>query len=195
MIAYQSNVERIAHEPCLRVEVDEVKLDPNFLINAAGLNAASLGQTVGRPWYGYYAKGHYYTLTGKSPFHRLIYPIAENDGLGVHVTLDIAHQARFGPDVVWIDDEDYSFDDSRRSEFINAIRAYYPELDEGLLHPGYTGIRPKLRPEGQDAHDFVVNGPTETGILGYFELLGIESPGLTASLAIAERVTEQITQL
>ena len=192
MIAFRSEVQRMFCKPCLRVEVTDMDLEPRYLINAAGLNAPNLGRDVGRQWSSYYAKGHYYTLSGKSPFNRLVYPIAEADGLGVHVTLDVAHQARFGPDVVWIDEEDYSFDDSKRSEFIRAIRAYYPGLDETLLHEGYTGIRPKLLPQGQPAHDFVVNGPRETGIPGYFELLGIESPGLTASLAIAERIFEQI---
>ena len=193
MIAFHSNVDRIGCEPRLSVEVDGLVLEPRYLVNAAGLNAPNLGRQVGRDWSTYYAKGHYYTLSGKSPFNRLVYPIGEKDGLGVHVTLDIAHQARFGPDVMWVDEEDYSFEESQRDAFVTAIRAYYPDLDEKQLHQGYTGIRPKLRPQGEPAHDFVVNGPTDTGIEGYFELLGIESPGLTASLAIAEKVMNDIS--
>ena len=126
----------------------------------------------GRPYEAFYAKGHYYTLSGKSPFSRLIYPVAETGGLGVHVTLDISHQARFGPDVVWIDEDDYSFDSSQFDRFVDAIRRYYPDLDPTKLQPGYTGIRPKLAPSGIGVSDFVVNGPKETGIDGYIELLG-----------------------
>ena len=106
------------------------------------------------------------------------------------MTLDLAHQAKFGPDVVWIDRLAYGFDTSSKDDFIKAIRRYYPALDESRLHPSYTGVRPKLAPAGAAAPDFVINGPRETGVSGLIDLLGIESPGLTASLAIAERVVQ-----
>ncbi len=107
----------------------------------------------------YYAKGQYYTLSGQSPFGRLVYPVAEAGGLGVHVTLDLAGQARFGPDVVWIDSVDYTFDDRNRARFVAAIRRYYPALDEQRLQAGYTGIRPKISSAEEPVADFCVLGP------------------------------------
>ena len=157
-------------------------------MNSAGLFAPRLARALGGRHRGYYAKGHYYALSGKSPFSRLVYPVAEPGGLGVHVTLDLAGQARFGPDVVWIDDADYDFDTSNRDRFVEAIRRYYPGLDADRLHPSYTGIRPKLVPQGAPAGDFVIEGPSAHGIPGFVNLLGIESPGLTAALAIAQEV-------
>lgn len=192
MIAFLSQVDELLVEDGLKITTAELRLAPRVVINSAGLDAPALARQVGREFRAYYAKGHYYTLSGKSPFSHLVYPIAEEGGLGVHVTLDMAHQARFGPDVVWQCNHDYAFDESRREQFVVAIRSYYPNLDESKLQPGYTGIRPKLAPQGEPASDFVVNGPKETGIDGYVELLGIESPGLTASLAIAERVVEMV---
>ena len=172
----------------VRVRCDDFALDAALVVNAAGLNAPAMAARLGGTHRGYYAKGHYYTLSGKSPFSRLVYPIADAGGLGVHVTLDLGGQARFGPDVVWQEDEDYAFDERGFARFVDAIRRYYPGLDESRLHPGYTGIRPKLAPAGSGAADFLIEGPAETRAPGFFNLLGIESPGLTASLAIAERV-------
>ena len=174
----------------VRVHCGDFALDADMVVNAAGLAAPAMAARLGGAHAGYYAKGHYYTLSGKSPFSRLVYPVAEPGGLGVHVTLDLAGQARFGPDVVWQDDEDYGFDAVHFDAFVEAIRRYYPGLDESRLNPGYTGIRPKLAPPGAPASDFVIEGPGENGIPGLVNLLGIESPGLTASLAIAERVVE-----
>lgn len=193
MIAFLSDVEELSADGGLRVVTADMALAPRVLVNSAGLDAPALAQQVGRDYQTYYAKGHYYTLSGASPFSHLVYPIAEAGGLGVHVTLDMAHQARFGPDVVWQQGHDYGFDESRRNEFIASICQYYPALDETKLQPGYTGIRPKLAPQGAPNFDFVVNGPSETGIDGYVELLGIESPGLTAALAIAERVVDLVS--
>jgi L-2-hydroxyglutarate oxidase LhgO len=136
----------------------------------------------------HYAKGHYFTLRGASPFRHLVYPVPEPGGLGVHVTLDLAGTARFGPDVTWVDGVDYGFDEGRAIAFYAAIRRYFPGLADGALSPGYTGIRPKLGPSGSAPHDFVIHGPAEHGVPGLVNLYGIESPGLTASLAIAERV-------
>lgn len=190
MISFLTNVASIKVKDGLELDCDGFELAPRILINSAGLYAPGLAQQVGDGYEGYFAKGHYYVLSGKSPFNRLIYPVAEPGGLGVHVTLDLAHQAKFGPDVVWIDQLDYAFDTSNKDRFIQAIRRYYPGLDQSRLHPSYTGIRPKLAPAGSAVPDFVINGPSETGVPGLVDLLGIESPGLTASMAIAERVVQ-----
>ena len=175
----------------VRVRCGDFDLDASCVVNSAGLSAPALAAHLGGQHRAYYAKGHYYTLSGASPFARLVYPIAESGGLGVHVTLDMAGQARFGPDVVWQEEEDYAFDEAGFERFVAAIRRYYPALDESRLQPGYTGIRPKLAPAGAAAAaDFVIEGPAQTGVPGFVNLLGIESPGLTSSLAIAERVAE-----
>jgi L-2-hydroxyglutarate oxidase LhgO len=163
------------------------------VVNSAGLFAQSVARSIrGVPEHtipaSYYAKGHYFTMTGRSPFSHLVYPIPAPGGLGVHVTLDLAGQVRFGPDVSWIDGVDYGFDESRAASFYAAVRAYFPELRDGSLQPGYTGIRPKLGPAGSPAQDFVVQGPRDHGVPGLVELFGIESPGLTSSLALAEDV-------
>jgi L-2-hydroxyglutarate oxidase LhgO len=114
-----------------------------------------------------------------------VYPVPVPGGLGIHVTLDLAGQVRFGPDVSWLDSVDYSFDNRRAESFYRAIRTYYPDLQDDALVPGYTGIRPKLAPAGSPNADFVIQGPGEHGVPGLVNLYGIESPGLTASLAIA----------
>lgn len=163
------------------------------LVNAAGLTAPDLAARIeGMPPAltpeRSFAKGHYFVLAGRSPFSRLVYPLPEPGGLGVHVTLDLAGQARFGPDVSWVDGIDYSFDESRKGAFEAAIRRYFPGLADGALIPGYTGIRPKLGPPRGPARDFVIQGPAEHGVPGLVNLFGIESPGLTASLAIADQV-------
>ena len=168
----------------------------NTVVNAAGLTAPQMAARLevdkrllpnAR-----YARGHYYSLIGKSPFNHLVYPVANNGWLGVHVTLDIGGQARFGPDVQWIDDIDYRFDNSHRSEFVQAIRRYYPGLDETRLQPGYTGIRPKIVDPGEAAADFIIQTENEQGINGLVNLMGIESPGLTSSMAIADEVVARI---
>ena len=188
MLALNTRVESIdttaANGPIL-VHTSEMTLAADLVVNSAGLEATRL---LHPPQPTYYAKGHYYTLAGRSPFQRLVYPVAEAGGLGVHVTLDLGGQAKFGPDVRWVDGIDYDFDDSQRAAFVQAIRCYYPGLDETRLQPGYTGIRPKLAPAGDGASDFVIQGPAQHGVQGLVNLLGIESPGLTASLAIAEAV-------
>jgi L-2-hydroxyglutarate oxidase LhgO len=163
------------------------------VVNSAGLYAQAVARTIaglpaGQVPPAHFAKGHYFVLAGPSPFRRLVYPIAVAGGLGVHVTLDLGGQVRFGPDVSWLDGVDYAFDDSRAGAFYQAIRRYWPELPDGALQPGYTGIRPKLGPAGTPAADFVISGPAQHGVSGLVNLFGIESPGLTASLAIAERV-------
>jgi L-2-hydroxyglutarate oxidase LhgO len=163
------------------------------LINAAGLFAPDVARTIGSlssdtlPR-AHYAKGHYFALRGPSPFSRLVYPLPSTHGLGVHVTLDLSGQARFGPDVSFVDGLDYTFEETRAAAFAVAIRRYFPALDATRLVPGYTGIRAKLGPEGAPPSDFVVHGPSAHGLPGLVSLFGIESPGLTASLALAEHV-------
>lgn len=171
------------------VATPDMDLAARLVVNSAGLDAPRLARSIdpGAPP-GYFARGRYYALSGSAPFRRLVYPVAEPGGLGVHVTLDLAGQVRFGPDVQWIDTPDYAFDTGNRAAFVSAIRRYYPALDETGLHPSYTGIRPKLSAPGEPAADFRIDGPRAHGIDGLINLLGIESPGLTASLAIAEQV-------
>lgn len=173
----------------LTLRTSELDLAARWVVNSAGLSAPQVASwvTADAPR-GWYARGHYYAYEGRAPFSHLVYPVAEAGGLGVHVTLDLGGQARFGPDVVWIDGVDYTFDDSRRAAFETAIRHYFPGLDARRLHPGYTGIRPKISGPGTAAADFRIDGPGFHGVPGLINLLGIESPGLTASLAIAERV-------
>lgn len=190
MIAFGTEVTGLApSERGLRVSTPALELDVRWLVNAAGLGAPALArQLCPDAPAGWYARGRYYVYEGAAPFTHLVYPVAESGGLGVHVTLDLGGQARFGPDVAWIEAPSYEFDDSRREEFEASIRRYFPALDPARLHPGYTGIRPKISPPGAPAADFRIDGPAEHGVRGLVNLLGIESPGLTASLAIADRV-------
>ena len=165
----------------------------NAVVNSAGLFAQRVARSIrGVPEASipgsFYAIGHYFTLAGKSPFSHLVYPIPAPGGLGVHVTLDLAGQVRFGPDVSWIDGIDYAFDERRAAAFYGAVRAYFPDLADGALQPGYTGIRPKLSPAGSPPDDFVIQGPRDHGVPGLVQLFGIESPGLTSSLALADEV-------
>ncbi len=182
------------------IEVDVGGADPmtlrcNVLVNAAGMHAPFVARGIaGMPRdripTEYFAKGNYFTLSGRSPFSRLIYPVPVPGGLGVHLTIDLGGQARFGPDVEWIDAIDYTVDPSRADGFYDAVRKYWPDLKDGTLQPGYAGIRPKIVPKGAPAQDFVVQGPQTHGVPGLINLFGIESPGLTASLAIAGHVLE-----
>jgi L-2-hydroxyglutarate oxidase LhgO len=163
------------------------------VVNSAGLRAPSIARSIE----GYpaelappelYAKGNYYSLAKRAPFLHLVYPVPEPGGLGVHVTLDLGGRARFGPDVEWVDRIDYTVDPQRAEGFYAAIRRYWPELPDGALEPDYAGIRPKITAKGAPAADFVVQGPPEHGVPGFVNLFGIESPGLTASLPLADAV-------
>ena len=158
--------------------------------NCAGLGAPALAAALapGRAPRAHLAKGNYYSLAGPAPFSRLVYPVPEAAGLGVHLTLDLAGQARFGPDVEWVDRVDYGVDPARAEGFYAAIRTYWPGLADGALRPAYAGIRPKLQGPGEPAVDFLLQGPAGHGVPGLVNLLGIESPGLTACLALAEAV-------
>ena len=142
----------------------------------------------------YFAKGSYFSLATATPFRHLVYPLPEPGGLGVHLTLDLGGQARFGPDVEWVGSLDYTMNESRADGFYAAIRRYWPALPDGALQPAYTGIRPKISGPGEPAADFRIDGPAEHGIAGLVNLFGIESPGLTAALAIADEVRQRLAQ-
>jgi len=174
---------------------EPMRVRARSVVNSAGLHAPQVaGLIEGIPAASiptpYLCKGNYYALAGRAPFSRLVYPVPEEAGLGVHATLDLAGQTRFGPDVEWIDRIDYSVDPRRADAFYAAIRAYWPGLKDGALSPGYAGIRPKIQPPGEPARDFVIAGPRDHGVPGLVNLFGIESPGLTASLAIGDWVNE-----
>ncbi len=198
-IVFKSPVASAAVRPegiLLNVGGDEpMRVACRSVINSAGLYAQDVARSIAglsaqHVPAQFFAKAHYYTLSGKPPFRRLVYPVASNAHLGVHVTIDLAGQVRFGPDVCWVDGVDYAFDHTREALFYAAIRKYYPGLKEGQLQPGYTGIRPKVSGPNEAAADFLIQGPRDHGIPGLVNLYGIESPGLTASLAIAAHVRE-----
>ena len=163
------------------------------VINAAGLGANALAkategvQVAFQPEL-YYAKGCYFSLTGRSPFRTLIYPAPVQGALGVHLTLDIGGQAKFGPDIEWVEKESYDVPADRGDSFYAAVRKYWPDLQDGALTPDYAGVRPKIAPKGAPDGDFTIFGPADHGMAGYVGLFGIESPGLTSSLAIAKHV-------
>lgn len=168
-----------------------------LLVNSAGLGAQAVARSIAGldpanipP--GYLCKGSYFALSGRSPFRRLVYPMPERAGIGVHVTLDMAGQARFGPDVEWIEEVDYAVDSRRAAPFYAAIRRYWPGLPDGALAPAYAGIRPKLQTPTGPAQDFRIEGPLAHGVPGLVNLFGIESPGLTSSLAIADEVVSML---
>ncbi|MGH8139709.1 MAG: NAD(P)/FAD-dependent oxidoreductase [Steroidobacteraceae bacterium] len=168
-----------------------------LVVNCAGLCSPQVANAIeGFPRehipHTYFAKGNYFALSGRTPFQRLVYPVPEPGGLGVHLTLDLAGRARFGPDVQWIEDCDYAVDPRRSESFYAAIRSYWPALADNALQPAYAGIRPKLSGPTQAAADFRIDGPRTHGVAGIVNLFGIESPGLTASLAIAEHVAQMM---
>ena len=182
---------------------EPMALGARLVVNAAGLWAPDLALQIDglAPRHvpvARYAKGNYFSLAGRAPFSHLIYPVPEQAGLGTHLTLDLAGQARFGPDVQWIepaspDAIDYRVDPQRAAAFEADIRRYWPGLPAGALQPAYSGVRPKLQAPGEAAHDFVLQGPAEHGVPGLMNLYGIESPGLTASLALADEVVSRLT--
>src|SRR5581483_522329 len=212
MLALRGNAEEAGaafafHTPLVgarasqgRIEVDAggaapMSLQCRLLINAAGLGAPAVARSIdGMPVElippAYLAKGNYFSCSARAPFSRLIYPVPEPGGLGVHLTLDMAGQARFGPDVEWIETIDYAVDPARAARFYPAIRKYWPTLPDGALMPSYSGIRPKIVPPAVARQDFLMQGPAEHGVAGLINLFGIESPGLTSSLAIADHVAE-----
>jgi L-2-hydroxyglutarate oxidase LhgO len=210
MLALQGDIENagglvvlnspLAHAHCAQgaitlVANDGTELRARSVVNAAGLQA----QAQARRFAGldaqyvpasHYAKGNYFTLSGRSPFARLIYPVPEAAGLGVHLTIDLGGQAKFGPDVQWVDSpDDLVVDPARGDAFYAEVRKYWPALQDGALIPGYAGIRPKIQAPQEAARDFLIQGPAVHGVAGLVNLFGIESPGLTSSLAIGDYVS------
>jgi L-2-hydroxyglutarate oxidase LhgO len=211
MQALESDIEAhggmvVCHAPVLsgrahadRVELqigglEPMRIETALLVNAAGYDAPALSNAINGidetliPTTKY-CKGNYFTMTGRAPFSRLIYPAPVAHGLGVHLTLDLGGQARFGPDTEWIDSVDYNVDPARADQFYDAIRRYWPDLPEGALQPGYAGIRPKIEVDGALYPDFMIKTPEDHGV-PVAALYGIESPGLTAALALADFIGE-----
>ncbi|CDF96809.1 Aminobutyraldehyde dehydrogenase [Pseudomonas sp. SHC52] len=212
MLALQGDAEAAGanlafHTPLLGVRIGaghfllelggtaQMNLSCRRLINAAGLQAPALArrmegllaQTVPPD---YLCKGNYFSLAGRAPFRHLVYPAPEAAGLGIHMTLDLAGQARFGPDIEWLEHEDYRVDPARAETFYPAIRTYWPDLPDHSLQPAYSGIRPKISAPGDPARDFLISSAAEHQVPGLINLFGIESPGLTACLAIAGQVRQ-----
>lgn len=176
---------------------DATTIRSRVLVNAAGLNAQSVASRITRMQASlipqlHLNKGVYFYAAGQSPFQRLVYPVPRKDGLGIHFTIDMAGQGRFGPDDEWVKDIDYSVDPARAPAFYEAVRRYYPDLPDGALRPAFAGIRPKIHAPGTAAADFVIQGRAQHGIRGLVNLFGIESPGLTAALAIAGDVVNLV---
>jgi len=215
MLAYQADLENAGGIVSLGSPVESIqcisggfelsiggeepsKISCRHLINSAGLGAQHISHSFqdvpseSIPNL-YLSKGCYFSLTGKTPFKHLIYPLPSNEGLGVHLTLDLQGCARFGPDTQWVDNIDYIVDPSRSGAFYNAVKQYYPDLTPERLEPAYSGIRPKVSGPGELAADFLIQGQSIHGINNYVALYGIESPGLTASMAIAEYVDKMIS--
>lgn len=173
-----------------------MRLRARIVVNSAGLAAPAVaarieGLDAALVPAAHYCKGSYFSLAGKAPFSRLIYPVPEAAGLGVHLTLDLGGQARFGPDTEWLADDapiDYRVDPRRADGFYAEIRRYWPALPDGALQPAYSGVRPKIQADGEPARDFLLQGPAEHGVPGLVNLFGIESPGLTSALAIGDAV-------
>jgi L-2-hydroxyglutarate oxidase LhgO len=184
---------------------DDFELEARWIVVAAGLDAQAAAASVeGFPGAAiprrHVARGHYFGLAGRSPFARLVYPLPVDGGLGVHLTIDLGGQARFGPDVEWFASDapgrelDYAVKPARADAFYAEVRRYWPALPDGALAPAYTGIRPKISGPGEPAADFRIDGPTAHGCDGVVALFGIESPGLTASLAIGEAVAAIVAE-
>lgn len=209
MLALQGDLESaggmvVLHAPLTQVQavteglvlqtLDGTQLHTRTLVNAAGHGAVALARSINglHPQHvptAWYAKGNYFTLSGRSPFSRLIYPVPEAAGLGVHLTLDLGGQAKFGPDVQWVEDpQDLLVDPARGQAFYAEVRKYWPDLADDALQAGYAGMRPKISGPGEPARDFVIQGPGEHGVPGLVNLFGIESPGLTSALAIGTEV-------
>jgi L-2-hydroxyglutarate oxidase LhgO len=190
-----TSIERKKSAIALGFNGDPPSLEAKLAVNCAGLGALKLAAQAGfAAPKAHYGKGSYFTLTGRSPFSRLIYPTPEAGGLGIHVTLDLAGQARFGPDVEWIEAPNYDVDPKNGEKFYAAIRTYWPGLRDGSLAPAYAGVRPKIAGPGEPNADFVIAAPA-TGEAPMINLLGIESPGLTSSLAIGAEVERMAREL
>jgi L-2-hydroxyglutarate oxidase LhgO len=215
MLALQGHAEAhgaevVLRSPVTRLDVagrelfaldigSEARITCRNLVIAAGLHASRLAAMLQfpgpyRPPATYYAKGQYYALSGRSPFARHIYPMPQGAWLGLHATVDISGRCKFGPDIAWTPEIDYRFEPEKLEPFLDAIRSYYPALAAERLHADYTGVRPKLYREGEPVADFAIHGPEDHGQAGLVMLFGIESPGLTAALAIGDHVAELLRE-
>lgn len=219
MLALQGDVERaggavVLRSPVERVEcgdeshlvgvggAEPIALGARWVVNAAGLHAPALasridGLAARHVPRAHFSKGSYYALAGRSPFRRLVYPMPQDAWLGVHLTLDLAGEARFGPDAQWLavasaDEIDYRVDPARAEAFYGDVRRYWPGLPDAALQPAYSGVRPKIHGPGEPAPDFCIQGPREHGVAGLVNLFGIESPGLTSCLALADEVLARL---
>lgn len=204
-IAHHCNVERVTKsvdgfEVICDIDGQDYRLGCDYLINAAGLSAQAVARKceflpsqVRIPAL-HLCRGTYFSYSARSPFQHLIYPVPEQNsvGLGIHATLDMGHQLKFGPDTEYVSAEDYRLPDQVSGQYIAAIQRYFPALDVSKLAPGYAGIRPKLSAAGEAAADFLIEGQSDHCVEGYIQLFGIESPGLTASLAIGKYVRNQL---
>lgn len=173
------------------------QLQARLVVNSAGLHAPALARLMeGFPArhipQSYFVKGSYFALRGRAPFQRLVYPLPVDGGLGIHLTLDLAGGARFGPDVEWVEANDYAVDARRAAQFYAAVRGYWPGLDDGRLQPGFASMRPRISAPGQPLADFRIDGAALHGVPTVLNLFGIESPGLTASLALASEAAARI---
>jgi L-2-hydroxyglutarate oxidase LhgO len=199
-IAFNTPVERLFPASpgwmvCFGGQAEPIRFDA--VVNAAGLGAQAIGRATetypqNRVPRLVLAKGNYFSVPGRPAFSRLVYPVPIPGGLGVHVTLDLAGRMRFGPDVEWIDAENYDVDPARAAAFYRRIRDYWPALPEGSLKPDYAGIRPKVTGAGEPAADFIIDAPKDHGLAGLVQLFGIESPGLTSALSLAEEIVSYL---
>jgi len=199
IVSFNAEVENISKSnPGFTVQVkgdESYVIETDTLINCAGLNAVDVAKKVegideNLLPQAYYGKGHYFQLSGSHPFkNHLVYPLHRKHSLGIHVSIDISGKARFGPDLIWTEKIDYSFDESLKDKFVESIQTYWPNLDPDRLTPDYTGIRPKIYGPDEKPADFLLQSSKDHQIEGLINLLGIESPGLTASLAIAKKVS------
>ena len=201
-VAFDAEVRAVRRDGARHVVLaGDIELGAGIVVNASGLSAplvAAFIEGLPTPPPARFSKGCYFALQGRAPFSRLVYPLPQDAWLGVHLTLDLGGQARFGPDAQWLpevahpDDIDYQVDPARAEVFYDDVRRYWPALPDGALQPAYSGVRPKIHAPHESAPDFRIDGPAQHGVPGLINLMGIESPGLTSALAIAEEALARL---
>tara|TARA_Y200000002_G_scaffold369233_1_gene363138 strand:+ start:1477 stop:2601 length:1125 start_codon:yes stop_codon:yes gene_type:complete len=193
------NSKRAGNYFISQLESEEIfQVQSEILINCAGLQSENVAtniqgldkKDIAKVNFG---RGHYYKYSGTRPFNKLIYPMPSSDGLGIHFSIDLAGQSKFGPDMEWVETIDYTFDESLKDKFFHSIRKYWPQIDSEKLQPDYSGIRPKIYQQNESQADFLISSPNDHNLEGFFNLQGIESPGLTSSLAIADYLDKTIS--